>query len=116
MTDSNQQGAEELRTLGSILSKYGYTAQADFVEELLHLYENNSPEFAMKLASIEMWGGSGAVWDAYIPQGTPDQARSLRALIALADYMNAQMIGPKLMRERAESLASTFRQWLIEGL
>lgn len=116
MANRNREVLEALEALVSILSKYGHTVQANFVECLLRLYEAGSPEFERKLASIDMWGGAGAVWDVSIPHGTADRSRFFEALIALADYMSAHTIGPERIRERAASTAAIFRQWLAQGL
>jgi hypothetical protein len=116
MASSDPELLEALRTLVSVLSKYGYKGHTDRMQEALHLYESGSPAFDRKIASAEIWGGAGSVSDMPIPQGTPDRQLFFQAMITLADYINAQMIGPQQAREQAGWIASIFRQWLAQGL
>jgi hypothetical protein len=112
---------EALQTLVSVIARCGHTGHADFLQEALQQYESGSPVFNTTIARRQIWGGAGSVADQPIPRGTPDRPRFFQALIVLADYSNAQMIGaqmsgPKTIHYQAEWIASALRQWLAQGL
>jgi hypothetical protein len=111
--------------LTAILAKYGNGAQARFVEHLANLKRRNSRDFEMRLAGVEMWGGSGAVWE--VPRFREewmnpevgedvdaDQLRFADFSKHLADYMNENRIGSDEVRERAQYLGDTLLNWASE--
>lgn len=55
-----------LRLLNS-LSKLGLSAQAEFISHLIDLlHSNNRTELIRKINDVELWGGSGAIWEVDI--------------------------------------------------
>jgi hypothetical protein len=116
MVSSDPTVVGALQTLLTVFTKYGRTVLANYIQEVLQAYDSGSPEFDKRIASAEMWGGAGSVCDNPPPQGTPDRRLFFQAIITLANYINAQKIGHERARQAAESIASTFRQWLALGL
>jgi hypothetical protein len=51
----------DLSQLAELLHKYGHDGQAAVVDEIVTTLETSTPDYK-RLASIDMWGGSGAVW------------------------------------------------------
>ena len=117
----------ELEILAVLLTKYGNGAQAHFVESLIRLKKRSNSDFEEELASIEMWGGAGAVWE--VPkfkedwmshvmgkEADADELRFREAIIYLANYMNTNRIGSDDIRERARFTADTFNYWIEKGI
>jgi hypothetical protein len=102
------------------LAKIGLLNWADELERLVQLYKADSPRFAVALTSIELWGGSGALWETnirYDAGATAAQVRTFReALIKIARYINHCQIGSEALRRRVAFIASTFEEWNAKGL
>jgi len=65
---------------------------AKIVHEILEkLAQNQIDEFISKLNSVEMWGGSGAVWEVFI-EDNKLQARFENAIIRLINLMERTQI------------------------
>jgi hypothetical protein len=110
-----------------ILWKYGYGSQAHFVEDLLRLNKSSGPDFDKELASIAMWGGSGAVWEvgkfkegsmspAMQKEADEDELRFRGAIMTIAQFMKKNGIGSEDIRERSQFIADTFNHWSKKGL
>ena len=70
------------------LNKANLTGQAEVVMTLVDLLlkQQNDAEFVRLLNSVDMWGGSGAVWEVYIEAN--DSAREFELeIIKLIDLM-----------------------------
>lgn len=76
-----------LINLMQILSKANLTAQTQVVKTLVNLLNQQKyDEFVKLLNGIDMWGGSGAVWEVYIEDN--DSAREFETeMIKLIDLM-----------------------------
>jgi hypothetical protein len=60
----------DLSQLAQLLHKYGLDGQAAVVDEIVATPETSTPDYK-RLASIDMWGGSGAVWDGRCASSPP---------------------------------------------
>ena len=70
----------------------------------------NQPAFLKKLNSIDMWGGSGAVWKIGGFKTKEDDKEFCRLIISLTELMKE--IGIK--KRRAYAIAALFRSELAE--
>jgi hypothetical protein len=61
--------AGSLRELADLLRKYEHHGQADIAEKILASLETDDPDYRL-LTSVSMWGGSGAVWEVRLSQGS----------------------------------------------
>jgi hypothetical protein len=113
--DSQVEALErDLNRLAELLHKYGRGGQATVVDQILVTVGTPTPDY-QRLAGIEMWGGSGAVWEVrLIPSGTPneDEKAFLQTLIQIAATMDRLKIGT----ERSRFIAKTFQGWLDKGI
>ena len=107
----------DLSQLAELLHKYGHDGQAAVVDEILATLETSTPDYK-RLASIDMWGGSGAVWEVcLIPSamrvaGRDDETSFRSAIIRIAAAMDQMKIGT----ERTRFIAKTFQGWLDKSL
>lgn len=113
---------EALRALVALLTKYGHEGQVRYVEDLVQRKETGDPGFEERFASIDMWGGSGAVWEVNLDPfhrsatHADDEHRFRRVIVALAQYLNGRKIGSPPVRERARFIAAVFLRWDEQGL
>lgn len=98
-----------LREIHEILVKHGHTGQAETVAQLIALYGTEPELFAQHVRGIEMWGGSGAVWEVGVLG--EDTRRFWSAIARLSDEMDRAGIG----LPRARSTADIFRWWIERG-
>jgi hypothetical protein len=107
----------DLSQLAELLHKYGHDGQTAVVDEIVSTLETSTPDYK-RLASIDMWGGSGAVWEVcLIPPamrvvGRADETSFRNAIIRIAAAMDQMKIGT----ERTRFIAKTFQGWLDKGL
>jgi hypothetical protein len=101
---------ETLRAVSEILWKQDHPGQAEVVDRLIQLHENDRVEFRRLLQSIDMWGGSGAVWEV-APLGDDDR-RFCQLIVRLAEEMEAARLGT----DRSRDIAGIFRYWLAQGI
>lgn len=106
---------EELNTLHRLLMKYSCYGQAEVLNNLIELLEPNSPIFSEKINSIDMWGGSGAVWEVCFinPEVSKqelkvDKLTFEKAIVSLVKKMKSKGICGKLAKNRA----SIIKKWL----
>jgi hypothetical protein len=117
MTASIDALNRDLNVIAQLLCNYRHYGQARVVEEILGTLETASPDYK-RLCGIDMWGGSGAVWDVYLPrshrseQSKADERDFRRAIIRIAETMNQLKIGT----DRSRFIAATFQGWLDKGL
>ena len=110
--------ANELKQLAGILRKYEHDGQATVVEEIQASLGTPQPDFN-RLRGVDMWGGSGAVWEVSLCQsGTTlaemqtDEALFRRTIIQLAVIMDGLKIGTV----RSRDIAKIFQGWLDRGI
>jgi len=101
---------ETLTELRDILTRQGYHGQASVISRLVELQEADPTEFRTLLQSVEMWGGSGAVWEVY-PLGEGSR-RFTQLIVQLAQEMQLSGLGTS----RSQDIADTFRYWLAARL
>jgi hypothetical protein len=108
---------KDLNELAGLLRKYGHEGQATVVDDILNTLNSPHPDYK-RLTGVDMWGGSGAVWEVSLTSsGTSSEARTderafLRAIIRIAVAMDTLKIGT----ERSRSTAKIFQEWLDKGL
>jgi hypothetical protein len=94
-----------LTSLEELLRNHKHEGQARAIARLRSLYNRDQMEFTKFLQSVDVWGGSGAVWDC---AGFGADENAFRAaIIRLADKMQAANIGT----ERSSYIAAVFRKW-----
>ncbi len=101
---------ETLKELGRILLKNDWDGQAEIIQCLINLHDTDQKEFVRLLHSIDMWGGSGAVWE--VGDLGEDEVAFRYAIIRLAAQMDEAGLGT----ERNRYIASTFRKWNQAGI
>lgn len=107
----------DLRAIAELLRKYKHCGQADVVEEILATLETSTPDYD-RLRGIDVWGGSGAVWEVNLCPARKsgeeklDHTTYLEAIVQLATAME----DAGLATARTRSIAATFQSWLDKGL
>lgn len=113
--DSQVEALErDLSHLSELLHKHGHGGQAAVVDQILATVGTPTPDYK-RLAGIDMWGGSGAVWEVPLtPFGTDseDEKAFLQTIIQIAATMDRLKIGT----ERSRFIAKTFQGWLDKGI
>jgi len=57
-----------LKEIVKILREYSHSGQADYMDRLLETLENDDYSNFKELSKkVDIWGGSGAVWEVWIP-------------------------------------------------
>lgn len=97
-----------LNEVAVVLDASEYRGHADYVRGLIVSAARSPQSFRDALVSIDMWGGSGAVWDVWPFQSIEEGKRFLRLLVALTE----EMAGVGIHYARAEDIAAAFRYWL----
>jgi hypothetical protein len=84
----------------NILNKLHYSDQAGFIIQLLdNLDLDDKKDFIKKINDVELWGGSGSIWELEIPDSF--EARNFsQILIQLLNEMQNEGI----LSKRAESI------------
>lgn len=106
----------DLNQLARLLHKYRH-GQATVVEEIRATLSTPTPDF-QRLAGIDMWGGSGAVWEVdFAPFSTSSEAHADKIafhqnIIRIAEHMDRLKIGT----ERSRYIAGAFREWMRKGI
>jgi hypothetical protein len=109
--------AVHLRNLDELFRKYGYDGQAAVVEKILGSLRTPNPDHGL-LASISMWGGSGAVWEVILSPSTKsnqvraDEIAFRKAIISIASAMDRLGVGTA----RSRDIARIFQGWIDEGI
>jgi hypothetical protein len=102
-----------LQQLQSLLTVSDNPGQAKVIAKLMELHSTDATDFNRLLHSVDMWGGSGAVWEVGPSRMDSAQVRSFRDnIIALADWMDAGNMG----FERSRFIAGVFRKWNAMGI
>jgi hypothetical protein len=102
-----------LQQLHALLVASDNPGQAKVVRKLMDLHQTDTAAFNHLLHSVDMWGGSGAVWEVGPSRMDSSQVRSFRdTIIALADWMDLQGTG----LERSRFIAGVFRKWNAMGI
>lgn len=94
-----------LMTLFDHLKKNGHNSQADFIEELIQLLnQENFSLFIQSLNGVNMWGGAGAVWEVYIEdkESSKEFEKSVIKLINIMEQTKILGKGIKPIRKLFE--------------
>jgi hypothetical protein len=117
-SDQSDPYLEHLEALRYLLAKYQRGGQAIFVSNLIDMRRASDPDFLKYLASVEMWGGSGSVWEVDKFRSSnregayADELRFRNAIISIANQMEKDGVGS----ERTRYIAETFKVWTVKGL
>jgi hypothetical protein len=107
---------EDLHRLAGLLHKYGHPRQADVVDRILRTLETPIPDYE-RLAGIEMWGGSGAVWEVLLtPRKSSEQKDDEKSFHQTIIRISAAMDRLKIGTERSRSTAKILQKWLDTGI
>jgi len=104
----------DLTRLSELLHKHGHGGQATIVDQILATVGTLTPDYK-RLAGIDMWGGSGSVWEVRLTSsGTcvEDERAFCQTIIQIVATMDRLKIGT----ERSRSIAKTFQEWLDRGI
>jgi len=109
-TNEITQISEWNNTMGKIivlLSDNSHNAQSEWVREIKEsLCSNDKKDFIKKLNSVNMWGGSGAVWEVGNFR-TFDEAKEFgKQIIRLVQLMKAD----KISHGKAKSVSRYFKK------
>lgn len=114
MNDHVEALERELSRLSELLHKHGHGGQATVVDQILATLGTPAPDYK-RLVGIDMWGGSGAVWEVRLTpsgKGNEDETAFLQTIIQLAATLDSLKIGT----ERSRAIARTFQGWLDKGI
>jgi hypothetical protein len=101
-----------LREMEQILRRNGHPGQADYIAAVATIAEWDPCAVASPLASVAIWGGSGAVWEVGTFVSKEEERTFWSALCRLTEEMRCRgMSSP-----RAESIAKIMTERLERGL
>ena len=96
-----------LNTLIDLLYENSNLGQAEWVEDIKSsLLNNNIVDFKKKLISIDMWGGSGAVWEVGFIDADEREKKFILELIKLLELIKKSGIKSKGVYSRKKTLLS----------
>ena len=107
----------DLMQLAGLLRKYEHYGQATVVEQIIPTLDASQPDYK-RLAGIDMWGGSGAVWEVSLTgskassEAQVDKKSFHQTIIRIASEIDRLGIGT----ERSRSIAKIFQEWLDNGI
>jgi len=94
-----------LTNLIDLLYQNSNIEQAEWVEEIKSaLLTNDLDSFKNKLISVDMWGGSGAVWEVGGFKSESDHRKLISELIKLTDLMKKSGLKSKAAQSRGNLL------------
>jgi len=105
--------SKDLLEVAELLSKYKHGGQEQVVRQIVESLSTPNPDFK-RLTGVDMWGGSGAVWETILSTCSPtsddvrrDEKAFQEAIIRVAESLERLGIGTT----RSRSIADTFLQW-----
>jgi hypothetical protein len=108
-----------LAQIRSLLEKHGHDGQASVIAELEGARKNDPNAYRERVRSVDLWGGSGAVWDVCLacaeppsPSEREDERCFRSSIIALAQAMDREGLGT----ERSRFIADTFSHWTAKEM
>ena len=105
----------DLLELARLLRKYGHDWQATVAEEISDTIGTATPDYR-RLAGVDMWGGSGAVWEisftssSHSTEARQDEKLFNQIIIRIASAMDLIGIGT----ERSRSTARILQEWFTQ--
>jgi hypothetical protein len=110
--------SRQLCRLAELLSKYGHDGQERLVREILESLSAPNPDLE-RLTGVDMWGGSGAVWETILSPLSSrneelrrDEKDFHNAIVQIARALDDLGIGTK----RSRSIADAFLKLKSEGI
>jgi|KBSMisStandDraft_5_1062788.scaffolds.fasta_scaffold08804_5 hypothetical protein len=104
----------DLSRLSELLHKHGHGGKATVVDQILASLHAPTPDYK-RLAGIDVWGGSGAVWEVCLTPagaGKEDERAFGQTIIQTAATMDHLKIGT----ERSRSIAGLSKNgWIKES-
>ncbi len=83
-----------LKNIENILRNGKHYAQAELVEKnAVILIDNDYPRFIKEINSINMWGGSGAVWEVYFHEEGLQQKFNIEMLTLIKLMETTKILG-----------------------
>jgi hypothetical protein len=107
----------DLMQLAGLLRKYEHCGQATVVEQIITTLDESQPDYK-RLAGIDMWGGSGAVWEVSLTssrassEAQVDKKSFDQTIIRIASEMDRLGIGT----ERSRSIAKILQERLDKDI
>lgn len=107
-----------LAIIRELLVKHDCPGQAQVVAKLIELGHMDIDAFHNEVTSVDMWGGSGAVWEVTFqgykpnPEAAHDHIRFGQAIIRLAEALDAAAMST----ERIRFICRTLKNWETKGL
>ena len=101
-----------LIALIELLKNSGNNAQAEFIQKLIALInQNNFGQFVKLINGVDMWGGAGAVWEVYIEDQNKRKEfeNEMLRLISLMERTKIIGIGIKPIKKIFEDNMETRR-------
>ena len=96
-----------LSKMSELLEANKHFAQARYVDQVLEsIMPGNELNFRKRLNSIEMWGGSGAVWEVGFSDSREDGKEFQIQVIKLVELMKRN----KISHSKANTVAQVFRK------
>jgi len=81
-----------LKALFQLLERAGHNSQANFIQNLVEqITQENFSQFKKSINGVNMWGGSGAVWEVYF-ENKSDEKRFEMEIIKLINLMEETKI------------------------
>ena len=97
--EQKQKYLELFNKLTQSLIKSENIGQANAIIKLYSLLGENNPDFLKYINSVDIWGGSGAVWEVYI-ENKVDDVEFKKSIIELIDLMEETNILTKSIKSR----------------
>ena len=105
----------ELRELARLLQQYGHYGQMEVAEDIAKSLSTPNPDYK-RLTGVDMWGGSGAVWEVCLTLSESSEAtadkKSFREIIIRIAY-SMERLG--IATRRSRDIAETFQMWVDKG-
>ena len=103
---------QHLTRIAELLQKYGLP-QAEVVSDILKDLQATSPA-TTRLAGVDMWGGSGAIWETALPEnaGREDEIALREEIIRISHEMDRLGIGTT----RSRSIREIYQTWKNNGV
>lgn len=97
-----------LHQMSELLEAAEHDGQAAYTREAASLATGDWEPFKSALLAVDMWGGSGAVWEVAPFPSRGEEKRFTRLVVDLADEMAAL----RIRDPRVEEISGVLRYWL----
>lgn len=103
--------ADVLSELEQLLQAHGQPHFANLARRAHDAYLTNPEEFQKQMASVDWWGGSGALWEVNLRDQSDDRnldQHFMTLIVRLVDALEEE----GLATPRSRQVADVFREWL----